>query len=176
MNYFSRYSHSDSFCLKKISIHNCTMDVESNVQWTIQPSQIFDRSRHLSTILYKINYYLETGVSKVSLGAWLLQICLQIAAKLSGTYQGVPDSCMLRPIAFGSKSLSTTETRYSNIERDTLAILQEVSISYNWSQTTHCYFSAGRGYNDPANSRSADHYDLLLSCGSQISRWHGWNA
>ena len=35
----------------------------------------------------------------------------------------VPDNSILRPIAFASKSLTGAEKRYSNIEREALAIL-----------------------------------------------------
>ena len=63
--------------------------------------------------------YLETDASGVGLGAALLQ-----------TWEGttcqkdtVPDNTVLCPIAFVSKSLTGTEHRYSNIEREALGIL-----------------------------------------------------
>ena len=63
--------------------------------------------------------YLETDASRVGLGASLLQ-----------TYEGttgqkdtVPDNTILHPVTFASKSLTGTEHRYSNIEREALGIL-----------------------------------------------------
>ena len=63
--------------------------------------------------------YLKTDASRVGLGAALLQ-----------TWEGttcqedkVPDNTILHPIAFDSKSLTDTEHRYSNIEREAPGIL-----------------------------------------------------
>ena len=64
--------------------------------------------------------YLETDSSRVGLGAALLQ-----------TWEGtscqkdtVPDNTILCQVAFASKSLTGTENRYGNIEREVLGILQ----------------------------------------------------
>ena len=63
--------------------------------------------------------YLETDAYSVGLGAALLQ-----------TWDGttcqndiVPDNTILCPIAFASKSLTSAEQRYCNIEREALCIL-----------------------------------------------------
>ena len=63
--------------------------------------------------------YLKTDASRIGLGAALLQ-----------THEGttcqkdmVPDNTVLYPIVFASKSLTGTEHRYSNIEREVLGIL-----------------------------------------------------
>ena len=63
--------------------------------------------------------YLETDASGVGLGAALLQTWE------GTTYQKdmVPDNTIHHPIAFASKSLTGTECRYSNIEREALGIL-----------------------------------------------------
>ena len=63
--------------------------------------------------------YLETDASGIGLGAALLQT-------RSGTNcprDKVPGNSKLSPITFESKSLSSTERRYSSIEREALGIL-----------------------------------------------------
>ena len=63
--------------------------------------------------------YLEKDISRVGLGAALLQT-------LEGTTcqkDMVPDNTILHPIAFASKSLMGTVCRYSNIEMKALGIL-----------------------------------------------------
>ena len=66
--------------------------------------------------------YLETDTSGVGFGAALLQ-----------TWEGttcqrdtVPDNTILWPIAFASKSLTSAEHRYSNIEKEALCILHRL--------------------------------------------------
>ena len=63
--------------------------------------------------------YLETDASRVGLGAALLQ------TQEGATCQKdtVPNNTILHPIAFANKSLTGTECRYSNIEREALALL-----------------------------------------------------
>ena len=63
--------------------------------------------------------YLKTDASRVGLGAALLQ------TQEGTTCQKdmVPDNTILHPIAFASISLTDTEHRYSNIERNVLGIL-----------------------------------------------------
>ena len=63
--------------------------------------------------------YLETDISGIRLGAALLQTrygttCLRDIA---------PDNIIPRPIMFASKSLTSTEQRYSNIKRKAFGIL-----------------------------------------------------
>ena len=63
--------------------------------------------------------YLETDASGIELGTALLQ-------PRDGTTcpkDNAPDKTILRPIAFASKSLTSAECRYSNIERVVLGIL-----------------------------------------------------
>ena len=81
--------------------------------------EIYDDSKHL---------YLETDAFTVVLGAAHLQ-----------TWEGttcqkdtVPDNIMLHPIAFASKSLASTECRYSNIERETLGILHRLKTFHHY--------------------------------------------
>ena len=63
--------------------------------------------------------HLETDASGVGLGASILQV----RDNQNGRYDEVPENEMLQPIAFASKSLSSTEQWYSNIEREALTIL-----------------------------------------------------
>ena len=63
--------------------------------------------------------YLETNTSRVGLDAALLQT----HEGTSGQKDMVPNNIMLCPIVFASKSLTGTECRYSNIEREALGIL-----------------------------------------------------
>ena len=100
----------------------------SKVTWTWNASyqSIFNKAKLLikSDMCMKFYddtklLYLETDASRVGIGAALLQ-----------TWEGticqkdmVPDNTILYPIALASKSLTGTECRYSNIEREALGIL-----------------------------------------------------
>ena len=63
--------------------------------------------------------HLETDASGVGLGAALLQM----GDNMSCHRDEAPDNSILRPIAFASNSLTGTEKRHSNIEREALHIL-----------------------------------------------------
>ena len=63
--------------------------------------------------------YLETDVSGVGLGTALLQTWEDATCQRDT----VPDNTILHTIAFASKSLTGTEHRYSNIEREALGKL-----------------------------------------------------
>ena len=72
--------------------------------------------------------YLETDASGVGLGAALLQTC-------EGTTfhkDTVPDNTVLCPIAFASKSLTGTEHRHSNLEREALGILHGLETFHHY--------------------------------------------
>ena len=63
--------------------------------------------------------YLETDTSRIGLGAALLQVCEGTTCQKDI----VPTNTILHPITFASKSLTGTDHRYSNIEREALGIL-----------------------------------------------------
>ena len=63
--------------------------------------------------------YLDTDASGIGLEAALLQT----RSGRSCSRDKAQDNSILRPIAFASKSLSSAERRYSNIEREALGIL-----------------------------------------------------
>ena len=67
-------------------------------------------------------HYLETDASGVGLGTALLQTRDGTTCPKDST----PDNTILWPIAFGSKSLTSGEHIYSNVERETLGILHAV--------------------------------------------------
>ena len=59
-------------------------------------------------------------MSGVKLGAGLLQV----SDVMKFPKEEAPDNSVLWPIAFTKNSLPSTETHYSNIEREALGILQ----------------------------------------------------
>ena len=63
--------------------------------------------------------YIEVDTSRVGLGAALLRT----RSGTSCPRDEVSDNSILRPIAFVSKRLSSTDKRYSNMEKKTLGIL-----------------------------------------------------
>ena len=63
--------------------------------------------------------YLKTDTSRVGLGSALLQTWEGTTCQKDA----VPDNTILHLIAFASKSLTDTECRYSNIEKEVLGIL-----------------------------------------------------
>ena len=65
--------------------------------------EIYDKTKPL---------YLETEASEVGLGAGLLQT----RNGTSCARDMAPDTNILRPIAFASKSLSSPQKRYSNMK------------------------------------------------------------
>ena len=63
--------------------------------------------------------YLETDASRVSLGVALLQLCNNTVCQ-----KGMAsDNIILHSIAFASKSLTSAEWRYSNVECEALGML-----------------------------------------------------
>ena len=75
--------------------------------------------------------YLETDASGIGLGATMLKTRDGITC----SKDAAPDNTILRPIMFASKSLTSAEWRYSNIERETLGILHSLKNSYHYCFT-----------------------------------------
>ena len=73
--------------------------------------------------------YVDTDVFGIGLGSTLLQ------TRKGATYPRdiAPDSTILRPITFASKSLTSTEQRYSNIKRGI------VYIAWAWKFCHYCF-------------------------------------
>ena len=85
-------------------------------------------------------------VSGVGLGASLLQT----RNGVSCPRDMVPDNNILRPTAFTSKSLSSTDKKYSNIEREALSILQgleKIPSLLLWKRGEHNYRPQATGGN-----------------------------
>ena len=72
--------------------------------------------------------YLETDTSRIALGAALLQTRDGTSCPKDST----PDNTILQPIAFASKSLTSTECRYRNIEKEALGILHGLKRFYHY--------------------------------------------
>ena len=72
--------------------------------------------------------YIETDTSGVVLGAALLQT----RSNTSSPMDEAPDNSILRLIAFARKSLTSTENRYRNIEREELGILYRLKKFYHY--------------------------------------------
>ena len=66
--------------------------------------------------------YLEIDASGIGLGAALLQT----RDDTTCPKDTAPDNTVLRSITFASKSLTSVEWRYSNIEREALGILHSL--------------------------------------------------
>ena len=103
----------------------------SRTEWTLNATyqKLFDKAKSIIKDDACVKFYyetqplhLETDVSVVRLGAALLQS----RSGISCPRDKAPENSILRPIMFASKSLSSAERRYSNIERETLGILNRL--------------------------------------------------
>ena len=123
INYLSKFSSGTADVCDPL----CKLML-SKVTWTWNASyqSLFNRVKLLikSDMCMKFyndtkSLYAETDTSGVGLGAALLQ------TQEGATCQKdtVPDNTVLHPIAFACKSLTGTEHRYSDIEREALGIL-----------------------------------------------------
>ena len=63
--------------------------------------------------------YLETDASRIGLGTALLQTRYGMTC----SKDKAPDNTLLRQMAYASKTLTSAEQRYSNVEREALGIL-----------------------------------------------------
>ena len=105
--------------------------ISSRVAWTLNASyqSLFVKAKLLikADICMKFyddgkSLYLETDASRMGLGAALLQT-REGAMCQKDT---VPDNTILWPIAFASKSLTSADCRYGNIEREVPGILHRL--------------------------------------------------
>ena len=101
--------------------------------------------------------YLETDASRVGLGAALLQ-----------TWEGttcqkdiVLYNTILHPIAFASKTLTGSEHRYSNIARETLAILHGLKKFHHYCFTREVHIITNH---KPLVSIFKKDVEMLLQC------------
>ena len=143
INYSSKFSPSTAS--KCESLRQLTW---SKTEWTWNETyqKLFDKAKSIikEDVFMKFcietqPLYLEVDTSEVMRGATLLQTRSGTSCPRDKT----PDNNILRPIPFASKSLSSAERRYCNIEREALGILhgfhhyclvREVSIITNHKQ------------------------------------------
>ena len=82
------------------------MDVEQNISRHTEKSQIASNRRYVHEYYSaRKPLYLETDASRIGLGAGLLQVRDNLICR----YDEVQDNTMFWPIAFASKSLSSTK-------------------------------------------------------------------
>ena len=123
INYLSKFSPDTlEVCepLRKLTSSKATWT------WDASYQQQFEKAKSLIKVEMCMKFYddtkllyLETDTSGIGLGAALLQLRDNTTCQ---TYMA-PDSTILQPIAFASKSLTGAECRYSNIECKALGIL-----------------------------------------------------
>ena len=112
------------------------MDLECAYQ------KIFDRAKSIIKEDAFMKFYdeskplnIETDASGVKLGAALLQT----RSGTSCPRDEAPNNSILRPIASTSKSLSSAEERYSNIEREALSILYRLKKFHHYCCVTEVH-------------------------------------
>ena len=100
--------------------------------WSAQHQKAFDESKTLATTAPCLKYYdvsapvvLQVDTSDYGLGAALLQPSQQNS-------DGSFDEKSLQPVAYSSKSLTATEQRYAQIEKECLAIVEAFSKFDQW--------------------------------------------
>ena len=123
INYLSKVSASTAdicIALRQLKL------VKTEWSWNADYHKFFDKAKSIIRADTCMKFYdktkplyLETDAPGVELGVSLLQTrnCTSCPRDTA------PENNILRPIAFASKSLSSTEKRYSNIEREALGIL-----------------------------------------------------
>ena len=131
------------FYLHKFSLSNADICeilrqlTSSKTEWTQNAAykKLFDKEKSIITEDPYMKFYdehqllhLETNASAIWLRAALLQV-VKLPKRQSTRQQHI------RPITFASKSLSSTEWRYRNIEREALGIL------HGLEKFHHYYFS-----------------------------------
>ena len=126
-SYFSKFSPSTADICE--SLRQLT---SSKTEWTWNAAyqKLFDKTKSVITedVCMKCYdetqlLYLETGASGIRLRA----APLPTRSSASCPWDSAPDSSILRPYAFASKSLSSAEKRYSNIEKEALGILHRLN-------------------------------------------------
>ena len=122
VNYMSKFSPALAEVVKPL---RDIIKIDASFSWNQIHEEAYERTKKLLAKDANLQYYrrrkklyLEVDASQTGLGAALLQ-----RDGTTNEDEDLPDSSLLRPIAYASKSLTDTEQRYSNIEREALAIL-----------------------------------------------------
>ena len=113
------------------------MDMECVLPGTAQQSKIIRKSRHVHeipwwyyTTLLKNRHFWDWPRCGTATDAWTT--CQK---------DMVPDNTILNPITFASKSLTGTEQRYSNIEREALGILHGLKKFHHYCFTREVFIT-----------------------------------
>ena len=116
INYFGKFSLGATDVCDPLQ-----MLTSSKVTWTwnVSYQEMFTKAKPLikADMCMKFyddtkSLYLETAVSRVGLGAALLQLCKGTTCQKDVS----PDNTILYPIAFATKSLTGADCSYSNIK------------------------------------------------------------
>jgi hypothetical protein len=132
VNYLARFSPAIADVAKPL--RDLTKKSGLDTTWIWQPEHSLAvntlKSLFDSAVLQYFNpceeVFVEADASLVGLGGCLLQRDTSIACPADDEYYN------LRPVAFASKSLTECEQRYSNIERELLAVVYSL-------ERFHCY-------------------------------------
>ena len=126
MNYLGKISHSNAkVCepLRKLISSKCRWTWDSMCQ------NLYDSAKNIMknnvTIAFyneKEQLFLETDVSGMGLGPSLLQVRDGVWFQSNE----MTDNTVLQPIAVASKSLTSIETCYSNIDKEAIGILHSI--------------------------------------------------
>lgn len=125
LNYLSKFSPEMADVTKPLRE---LTSPKTEFNWNRTYEETFQRAKRLIKEDTRLQYYrpkedlyIESDASKIGLGAALLQVNKQEIS--DDDKEEIPTKNSLRPIAYASKALTETEQRYSNIEREALAIL-----------------------------------------------------
>ena len=128
INYISKYTPEAAQVCKPLRE---LISIQSDYKWHQHPTDAFNKAKNLVNKDCCLHYYnprkslfIETDTSKVGLGAVLLQMDdKEHVYEEYLTDDTLPKTFQFQPVAYASKSLTSTEQNYSNIEREALCIL-----------------------------------------------------
>ena len=118
------------------------ISVKTEWSWNGMYQGLYDKGTHIIRLDACMEYYgvsnslfLETDASGGSLGASMLQI----RDGMNCRWDEISDNKAFFPIAFSSKSLSSTEWWYSNVEWEALGILHGLQKFHHYCFTKEVY-------------------------------------
>jgi len=140
LNFMSKFTPELSTLVKPL---RQLTSANAEFVWTPNHTDIFEKAKRIIKKDCALQYYrpekslyIESDASKIGLGAALLQIDPKIQTEYDTE---IPPTECLRPIAYGSKSLTTTEQNYSNIEREALGILHALQKFHHYTFGRHTH-------------------------------------
>lgn len=140
LNFMSKFSPELSVLVKPL---RQLTSANAEFVWTPNHTDVFEKAKRIIKKDCALQYYrpekklyIESDASKIGLGAALLQIDPKIQMDYD---MEIPPTECLRPIAYGSKSLTTTEQNYSNIEREALGILHALQKFHHYTFGRHTH-------------------------------------